>query len=79
MLKYGAWLKEEAHKGRFHYLPLDVILRKLRTAGFERRSSIESAFRVKRSCCVRRLTPLTTKKECVEPAQGIRFESPLAL
>ncbi len=35
MLRYGAWLKREARKGRFHYLPLDVLRAKLRAAGFE--------------------------------------------
>ena len=34
MLRYGAWLKQEAGKGRFHYLPLDALREKLRTAGF---------------------------------------------
>jgi ubiquinone/menaquinone biosynthesis C-methylase UbiE len=36
MLCYGAWLKKEARKGRFHYLPLEALLTKLRAAGFER-------------------------------------------
>ena len=34
MLRYGAWLKQEAGKGRFHYLPLDALREKLRAAGF---------------------------------------------
>jgi ubiquinone/menaquinone biosynthesis C-methylase UbiE len=34
MLRYGSWLKSEARRGRFHYLPLPVILNKLRAAGF---------------------------------------------
>jgi SAM-dependent methyltransferase len=34
MLRYGAWLKQEARRGRFHYLPADVIADKLKTAGF---------------------------------------------
>jgi SAM-dependent methyltransferase len=34
MLKYGAWLKREARKGRFHYLPAAVVADKLRAAGF---------------------------------------------
>jgi ubiquinone/menaquinone biosynthesis C-methylase UbiE len=34
MLRYGAWLKREARKGRFHYLPASIISEKLRTAGF---------------------------------------------
>jgi SAM-dependent methyltransferase len=34
MLRYGSWLKREARRGRFHYLPLDAILAKLRQAGF---------------------------------------------
>jgi SAM-dependent methyltransferase len=34
MLRYGGWLKGEARKGRFHYLPLPAVLDKLRAAGF---------------------------------------------
>jgi ubiquinone/menaquinone biosynthesis C-methylase UbiE len=34
MLRYGAWLKREARRGRFHYLPLEVVLDKLARAGF---------------------------------------------
>jgi SAM-dependent methyltransferase len=34
MLRYGAWLKEEARRGRFHYLPLPAVLEKLTAAGF---------------------------------------------
>jgi ubiquinone/menaquinone biosynthesis C-methylase UbiE len=34
MWKYGGWLKREARKGRFHYLPLPVLLRKLADTGF---------------------------------------------
>jgi len=34
MLRYGAWLKKEARKGRFHYLTADVITAKLAAAGF---------------------------------------------
>jgi len=34
MLRYGAWLKKEARRGRFHYLPAEVIHRKLTAAGF---------------------------------------------
>ncbi len=34
MLRYGSWLKREARRGRFHYLPLAVILDKLCEAGF---------------------------------------------
>jgi SAM-dependent methyltransferase len=36
MLRYGKWLKGEARRGRFHYLPRSVILAKLAQAGFER-------------------------------------------
>jgi SAM-dependent methyltransferase len=35
MLRYGAWLTREARRGRFHYLPIDVIVGKLHTVGFE--------------------------------------------
>lgn len=34
MWHYGAWLKREARKGRFHYLPLNTVLHKLKSAGF---------------------------------------------
>lgn len=34
MWSYGCWLKREARKGRFHYLPLPAVLDKLRAAGF---------------------------------------------
>jgi len=34
MYRYGGWLKREARKGRFHYLPLPTIIDKLTAAGF---------------------------------------------
>jgi ubiquinone/menaquinone biosynthesis C-methylase UbiE len=34
MLRYGRWLKQEARRGRFHYLPPPVITQKLAAAGF---------------------------------------------
>ena len=34
MMKYGNWLKREAKRGRFHYLPLPAVQAKLRQAGF---------------------------------------------
>ncbi|HKB04205.1 MAG TPA: methyltransferase domain-containing protein [Gemmataceae bacterium] len=34
MLRYGAWLKKEARKGRFHYLPADAVTRRLDAVGF---------------------------------------------
>jgi SAM-dependent methyltransferase len=34
MLRYGAWLKREARRGRFHYLPAAVVADKLARAGF---------------------------------------------
>jgi ubiquinone/menaquinone biosynthesis C-methylase UbiE len=34
MWSYGGWLKREARRGRFHYLPLEAILSKLTAAGF---------------------------------------------
>lgn len=34
MMRYGLWLSREARQGRFHYLPLDVILQKLTRQGF---------------------------------------------
>jgi len=34
MLRYGSWLKREARRGRFHYLPATTIREKLTAAGF---------------------------------------------
>jgi SAM-dependent methyltransferase len=34
MLRYGSWLKGEARRGRFHYLPVEAIVAKLAGAGF---------------------------------------------
>jgi SAM-dependent methyltransferase len=34
MLRYGRWLKQEAKRGRFHYLPLPVIVERLTQSGF---------------------------------------------
>jgi ubiquinone/menaquinone biosynthesis C-methylase UbiE len=34
MWRYGAWLKREARHGRFHYLPLATVVRKLKDLGF---------------------------------------------
>jgi len=34
MIWYGRWLKREARTGRFHYLPAEVVTRKLTAAGF---------------------------------------------
>lgn len=34
MLRYGAWLKQEARRGRFHYLSHDDVAARLRSAGF---------------------------------------------
>ena len=34
MQRYGRWLKRQARKGRFHFLPLDDLLSRLRGAGF---------------------------------------------
>jgi len=31
---YGNWLKRESRRGRFHYLPLETVLKKLDLAGF---------------------------------------------
>jgi ubiquinone/menaquinone biosynthesis C-methylase UbiE len=35
MARYGRWLKREAQRGRFHYLPVTSIVRRLEAAGFE--------------------------------------------
>jgi ubiquinone/menaquinone biosynthesis C-methylase UbiE len=34
MQRYGSWLKREAARGRFHYLPLEGVLDRLAAAGF---------------------------------------------
>lgn len=36
MQKHGAWLKREAIRGRFHFVPLVGIIQRLQAAGFER-------------------------------------------
>ena len=33
MLRYGKWLKQEALRGRFHFLPRGAVLTKLARAG----------------------------------------------
>lgn len=35
MMRYGGWLKREARRGRFHYLPLETVTTKLAIVGFE--------------------------------------------
>jgi ubiquinone/menaquinone biosynthesis C-methylase UbiE len=48
MLRYGRWLKTEARRGRFHYLPASEVEQRLRAAGFSqvhyRRSYAGQAF-----------------------------------
>jgi len=34
MWQYGGWLKREARRGRFHYLPRAVVVAKLAAVGF---------------------------------------------
>jgi ubiquinone/menaquinone biosynthesis C-methylase UbiE len=34
MWRYGKWLTREARRGRFHYLPLEAILNRLRAVGW---------------------------------------------
>jgi ubiquinone/menaquinone biosynthesis C-methylase UbiE len=36
MTRYGAWLKREARRGRFHYLPHQQVTAKLRAAGYHK-------------------------------------------
>jgi ubiquinone/menaquinone biosynthesis C-methylase UbiE len=36
MWRYGGWLKREARRGRFHYLPIGNVIARLEAAGFER-------------------------------------------
>jgi SAM-dependent methyltransferase len=35
MWRYGRWLKQQARMGRFHYLPIETVERKLHDAGLE--------------------------------------------
>lgn len=35
MLRYGRWLCREAERGRFHYLPIPAIEKRLQCSGFE--------------------------------------------
>jgi SAM-dependent methyltransferase len=48
MFRYGRWLTRESRRGRFHYLPIDTIVAKLRSAGFtaveHRLSYVDQAF-----------------------------------
>jgi ubiquinone/menaquinone biosynthesis C-methylase UbiE len=65
MLRYGAWLKEEARRGRFHYLPASAIVEKLTAIGFlnveTRLSFARQAFvvRCQKSVEIEWLTPVT--------------------
>ena len=34
MMRYGRWLRREAARGRFHYLPIEEIAARLRRVGF---------------------------------------------
>jgi hypothetical protein len=34
MWTYGNWLTRESRRGRFHYLPLEIIVEKLLAVGF---------------------------------------------
>lgn len=34
MQQYGKWLKHEARRGRFHFLPQEAVIARLRAAGF---------------------------------------------
>jgi hypothetical protein len=34
MQRYGSWLKREARRGRFHFLPIEEIATRLQGAGF---------------------------------------------
>jgi hypothetical protein len=35
MQRYGSWLQREARRGRFHFLPIEDILDRLRRVGFQ--------------------------------------------
>lgn len=36
MWKYGSWLSREARRGRFHFMPIEEVARRLAAAGFEK-------------------------------------------
>jgi SAM-dependent methyltransferase len=51
MMRYGSWLKREARRGRFHFLPWETIAAKLQRLGFgaieHRLSYVEQAYVVR--------------------------------
>jgi SAM-dependent methyltransferase len=53
MLRYGSWLKQEARRGRFHYLPADSVTARLNAAGF---SHVEQRLSYARQAYVFRAT-----------------------
>jgi SAM-dependent methyltransferase len=60
MLRYGAWLKREARRGRFHYLPAKMVADKLTKAAFtavEHRKSFARQADIFR--CQAPITPLS--------------------
>jgi SAM-dependent methyltransferase len=53
MQRYGRWLKQEARKGRFHFLTIDDLLGRLKIVGFEKlewRLSYAKQAHVVRAC-----------------------------
>jgi ubiquinone/menaquinone biosynthesis C-methylase UbiE len=51
MYRYGRWLTRESRRGRFHYLPVEQIVAKLKAAGYvgieHRRTYADQAFLVR--------------------------------
>jgi ubiquinone/menaquinone biosynthesis C-methylase UbiE len=63
MLRYGKWLKQEARRGRFHYLSAEALADKLRGAGF---MAVESRVSFARQAYVVRCQkPVAV--ECLKP------------
>jgi SAM-dependent methyltransferase len=67
MQRYGRWLKQQARKGRFHFLPLEDLLGRLKSAGFEgfewRLSYARQAYIVRTHKCRAHRSGLVTTTE----------------
>jgi SAM-dependent methyltransferase len=75
MQRYGSWLKRQARKGRFHFLPLDDLLARLRGAGFvglEARLSYADQAYVIRACTA---GALRAKAASAHAAQAPHFHN----
>jgi len=77
MQRYGRWLKREARRGRFHFLPIDDLLGRLKTVGFEqlewRLSYARQAYLIR--ACKSLATPLPARQKHVTASPG--FMSPV--